>query len=99
MASQISTSDRPSKRSFFSICVQWPQRPKTCNWLFWIHSTIVSEVCRGITLSSRPCTISVGCWIARTSASACAIASTQRWRGAGNMAEKDSWKPGRMLAW
>jgi hypothetical protein len=27
------------------------------------------------------------------------IASTQRWRGAGNMAAKDSWKPGRMLAW
>ena len=27
------------------------------------------------------------------------MASTQRWRGAGNMAENDSWKPGRTLAY
>jgi hypothetical protein len=32
------------------------------------------------------------------SASRLAMASTQRWRGAGNIAAKDSWKPGRMLA-
>ena len=35
---------------------------------------------------------------ARMAASGLASASTERWRGAGNIAANDSWKPGRMLA-
>ena len=51
-----------------------------------------------MTLSSRPCTISVRCGSLRISSSGVLIASTQRCRGAGNIDENDSWKPGSLLA-
>ena len=52
----------------------------------------------GITLSSRPWMIRVSCRIARILSSGVAMASTQRWRGAGNMAENASWTPGASAA-
>ena len=54
----------------------------------------LSEVSSGMTWSSRPCTISVRCGSERISSSATVIDSTQRCRGAGNIDENDSWKPG-----
>ena len=56
------------------------------------------EVLSGITSSSRPWRISAGCVSARMSASGTANASTQRCRGAGNIALKASWTPGRVAA-
>jgi hypothetical protein len=56
-----------------------------------------SEFSSGMTSSSRPCTTRVGSVSAASSSSAVIIASTHRWRGAGNMAANDSCTPGWML--
>ena len=52
----------------------------------------------GITLSSRPWTISVSWPILRSSSSGMTISSTLFCRGGGNIEENASWKPGWMLA-
>ncbi len=47
-----------------------------------------------MTWSSRPCMISVRCGSFRISSSGTTMESTHRCRGAGNIDENASWKPG-----
>ena len=63
-----------------------------------MSSSSLYELDTGMTLSSRPCMTRVRCGSFLISSSGVLIASTQRCRGAGNIAENDSWKPGSMLA-
>ena len=96
----FSTSPRKKSRtcrlksSRRSIIDQWPQWENTDRSALSSSSSSLSEVSSGMTWSSRPCTISVRCGRPRISSSATVIDSTQRWRGAGNIEENDSWKPG-----
>ena len=59
-----------------------------------ISSNSRYELDSGMTWSSRPCMISVRCGSFRISSSGTTMESTHRCRGAGNIDENASWKPG-----
>ncbi|MCY1456905.1 hypothetical protein D9M71_741550 [compost metagenome] len=89
---------RRLKSAAFSICTQWPHSPNTCNWAWGIRRISRSEASSGITWSSRPWMIRVGCGKWRSAASSTASISMPCWRGAGNNWAKRVCTSSRMLA-